>query len=99
MNNNYKLLIGLGTLVFLQAGCTANPYTPEQKFAEVSEMRLVELAGSRIPRMIDLSDNQPASPSPVTIITRDDIEARNAGSVADALGFFSFDFSGGGGSR
>lgn len=99
MNSHTCLLAASVSIVTLMTGCTANPYTPERKFAEVSEMRLVELAGSRIPRMVDIESGEPLMPTPVTLITRDDIDAANASGLADILGFYSFNFSGGGGSR
>jgi len=79
------------------AGCTATPYTPEKKFAGAAEKRLVRLSGSRIPQMVDLNDTVPAVRSPMTIITRDQIDANGARSVAELLGNFSYDYSGSGG--
>lgn len=78
--------------------CSASPYLPEKKFAVAAEKRLVRLAGSRIPQMIDLNDAIPAARSPLTIITRDQIDTNGASSVSELLGNFSFDYSGGGGS-
>lgn len=79
------------------AACSSSPYTPEKKFAGAAEKRLVRLAGSRIPQMVDLGDAIPAVRSPMTIITRDQIDANGARSVAELLGNFSFDYSGSGG--
>ncbi len=81
------------------AACSASPYLPEKKFAGAAEKRLVRLAGSRIPQMIDLNDAVPAARSPLTIITRDQIDANGASNVAELLGNFSFDYSGGNSGR
>lgn len=81
------------------AACSASPYLPEEKFAGAAEKRLVRLAGSRIPQMIDLNDAVPAARSPLTIITRDQIDANGASNVAELLGNFSFDYSGGNSGR
>lgn len=86
---------GAGAMLALLMGCSANPYQPERKFSEVSQQRLVQLAGSRIPRLVDINDPNPTTISPVTVITRDEIDARGAGDLSDFLGFFSYDFSGG----
>lgn len=85
-------VIGLGA-------CSASPYLPEQKFAGAAEKRLVRMAGSRIPQMIDMNDAIPAARSPLTIITRDQIDSVGASSVSELLGNFSFDYSGAAGGR
>ena len=92
------IFILAGALLGL-AACSASPYLPEKKFADAAEKRLVRLAGSRIPQMIDLNDAIPAARSPLTIITRDQIDANGASNVAELLGNFSFDYSGGNSGR
>lgn len=95
-----KTLLTIFVLLSLTTGlaaCSASPYLPEKKFTGAAEKRLVRLAGSRIPQMIDLNDAIPAARSPLTIITRDQIDANGASSVAELLGNFNFDYSGGGG--
>ncbi len=82
----------LGLVVL--AGCGTSPYVPEKKFTAASEKRLVRLAGSRIYQMVDLRDSSPATKSPVTVITRDQIDSQGANSITDLLGFFSYDYSG-----
>ncbi len=86
---------GLFAAALLLAGCIANPYQPERKFSRVNELRLMQISGSRIPQVVNLNDAMPTTISPVTIITRDAIDAGGAGELTDLLGFFSYDFSGG----
>lgn len=91
-----RILVLVGAAVAV-VGCSASPYLPEQKFVVAAEKRLVRMAGSRIPQMVDLNDPIPAARSPLTIITRDQIDANGASNVAELLGNFSFDYSGAGG--
>lgn len=86
---------GLVAAAILLAGCVSNPYQPERKFSKVSELRLMHLAGSRIPQLVNPNAATPTTISPVTIITRDAAGAGGAVSLTDQLGFFSFNYSGG----
>lgn len=81
---------------YLLAACSASPYLPEKKFAGAAEKRLVRMSGSRIPQMIDPSDSIPATRSPLTVITRDQIDYYGARSLSELLGNFTYDYSGGG---
>ncbi len=81
---------------YLLAACSASPYLPEKKFAGAAEKRLMHMSGSRIPQMVDPTDTLPATRSPLTVITRDQIDHYGARSVSELLGNFSFDYSGGG---
>lgn len=77
------------------SACGTSPYVPEKKFKGAAEMRLERLSGSRIPQMVDMNDAVPSVRLPLTIITRDQIDANGASSVSELLGNFSFDYSGG----
>lgn len=78
------------------AACSASPYLPEKKFASAAEKRLMRMTGSRISQMVDPNDPIPATRSPLTVITRDQIDHYGARSVADLVSHYSFDYSGAG---
>lgn len=89
MRKRILALLGTTGFALLLSGCAVNPYVPERKFAAVDDTRLMLLTGSRIPQLVDINDPEPAGMSPLTVLTGDDVDKRFAGSLSNALRFFS----------
>ena len=82
MNTAQRLLIGTvaGAMSIGLSGCASGgDYRPSESYAELDEQPVVttetrELVGSRLKQTIDPNNPNPATLSPTTIISRDEID-------------------------